>query len=131
MCRRIIVVALFIFVFLASGRVKDLNTRVDSKKDVYEFKAHTVGGIWTVESNFGGFGDPNFSSTGNHSVDYPGGFGYAYLWEGRLCIGIDIEGVAYISHCDYGNYEWEPDEGSWTYVGPGVSQWEVQSCQFM
>ncbi|MCK4321604.1 hypothetical protein KAX08_03705, partial [candidate division WOR-3 bacterium] len=127
MCRRIIVVALFIFVFLASGRVKDLDARVDSKQDPIEFKPHTIGGVWTVESNRGQYGDPNFSTTGNPSFDYPGGFGYAYLWEGRLWVGVEIEEVAYVSHCDFGNYELEPDDDSWGYIGPGVSQWDIVS----
>ncbi|MCK4421682.1 hypothetical protein KAW48_07775, partial [candidate division WOR-3 bacterium] len=82
---------------------------------------------WTVESNFGGYGDPNFSNTGNPSYDYPAGFGYAYLWEGRLWLGAEIQGTRYVSHCDYGNYEFEPDNNSWAFIGPDVSQMDIVS----
>lgn len=97
----------------------------------YEFKPHTIGQVWTVESNFGGYGDPNAANTGNPSFDWPGGTHNYYLWEGRLWIGLEYKGVAYVSHADYGNYEWSPSEDyptGWGPIGPGNSMWDINSA---
>ncbi len=99
----------------------------NSKADPPDFKPHTIGGMWTVESNRGQFGDPNAESTGNPSFDYPGGFGYFYQWEGRFWFGAEVGGTPYVSHADYGNYELTPDDNSWSWVGPGVSPWDIVS----
>jgi len=127
MSRTSTLIILFLLTVSAEPRVKTARSQEGPKQDTYEYKPHIVGGIWTVESNFGGYGDPEFGTTGNPSFDYPAGFGYAYLWEGRLWVGTSVDGIAYVSQCDYGNYEWEPDDGSWDYVGPGVSQWDIVS----
>lgn len=97
-----------------------------SSSRVYEFKPLTTGDLWTVVSNFGCFGDPNASGTGNPSYDWPGTEGYYYLWEGKLWVGTNYDGTPYVSHCDYGNYEWE-DEG-WIFEGPEKSDYDIVSA---
>ncbi len=109
------------------GMTKNPGPKIRTKADPYEFKPHTIGGVWSVESNFGSFGDPNADVTGNPSFDYPGGAGFYYQWEGRLWLGAYVGGTPFVSHCDYGNYELEPDDNSWSKVGPGVSQWDLVS----
>ncbi|MCK4420971.1 hypothetical protein KAW48_04155, partial [candidate division WOR-3 bacterium] len=118
--RRIVILSvLLLFSVSLMGRVKVMDSKGMQKQDVYEYKAHTVGGIWTVESNFGAYGDPNFSTTGNPSYDYPAGFGYAYLWEGRLWLGAEIplyvrsalgtslDSVRVVPNPYYGSASWE------------------------
>jgi len=120
----ILILSLLIFSISLFGRSKVI---YNAKQDPVDFKPHTIGGVWTVESNRGQFGDPNADQTGNPSFDYPGGFGWYYQWEGRLWLGTEIGGTPYVSHADYGDYELEPDDGSWKYIGPGVSQWDIVS----
>ncbi|MCK4526349.1 hypothetical protein KAW18_03165 [candidate division WOR-3 bacterium] len=118
---------LLLFTIQTTGKTRVATPQGRAKADVYGFVPHTVGGVWTVESNFGSYGDANASSTGNPSFDYPGGFGFYYQWEGRLWLGAEVAGTKYVSHCDYGNYEFEPDDGSWAFIGTGVSQSDIVS----
>ena len=96
------------------------------------FKLHLVGEIWTVESNYGIFGDPNSSDNGNPSYKWPGADGYNYLWEGRVWIGVKVGDSMYVSHSGYGEYEFSPseedgDSTGWGYVGTGVSNFDITS----
>jgi len=63
--------------------------------------------LWTAVSNFGDIGDPN-SPAGLSSMEWPGGSGIHYLWEGRFWVGAIVDGEKRVSHADYGNYEWKP-----------------------
>ena len=36
-----------------------------------EFKAHNIGTMWNVVTNYGSFGDPNFDTTGRPSAEWP------------------------------------------------------------
>jgi len=97
-----------------------------------EFKPHTIGKVWTVESNIGIFGDPNSNRTGNPSFDWPGGYGYYYLWEGTFWIGARVGDNVYVSQAGYGEYELSPsddpaDNCGWLKIGPGKSQWDIVS----
>jgi len=92
---------------------------------VAEFKPLTTGELWTSVSNRGQFGDPNAESTGNPSYDWPGGSGNFYLWEGTFWVGTEIEGTPYVSHADYGNYEFEPE--GWWWSGPQKSDFDIVS----
>jgi hypothetical protein len=125
MKKMVLIIALMILSISLLGRSK---IEGNIKADPAEFKPHTIGGVWTVENNRGQFGDPNASTTGNPSFDYPGGFGWFYQWEGRLWVGTEIGGTPYVSHADYGDYEFAPDDGSWKWIGPGTSQWDIVSA---
>lgn len=97
-----------------------------SKADEKDFRPHTYGGVWTVESNFSLFGDPNAGSTGNPSFDYPGGSGVYYQYAGDMWLGAEVGGTPYVTVYDNGD-EFEPDDNSWSFIGPGVSQWDIVS----
>lgn len=64
--------------------------------------------IATAVSNFGNYGDPNAGTTLRPSVEWPNGSGKYYLWEGRFWAGAKVAGTPYVSHADYGDYEWMP-----------------------
>jgi len=126
MKKTIIFIGLLIFSISLIGASKTGPPASRSKADAKEYRPHTVGGVWTVESNFGIYGDPNASSTGNPSFDYPGGFGYYYQYAGDLWLGAEIGGAPYVTTYD-GPDEYEPDDDSWSYIGSGVSQWDIIS----
>ncbi len=109
--RRIVFLIPVIFFLVLSGRsLKNNNNPNNTKACVPEYRPHIIGSVWTVESNYGVFGDPNADQTGNPSFDWPAGLGYYYLWEGRLWIGAKVGDNLYVSHADYGNYEFSPSE---------------------
>ncbi|NQV16607.1 hypothetical protein HQ531_14185 [bacterium] len=64
---------------------------------------HKVGKVWTAVTNFGIFGDADAPAL--PSMEWPGGTGVHYLWEGRLWVAADVDGEKRSSHADYGNYE--------------------------
>ncbi len=82
---------------------------------------HKVGKLWNTVSNFGRYGDPDASSTGRPSMEWPGGSRVNYLWEGRFWVGGLVNGEIHVSHADYGNYEFYPTEGTDFILGPGQS----------
>ncbi|MCK4526338.1 hypothetical protein KAW18_03105, partial [candidate division WOR-3 bacterium] len=102
-----------------------VSTYFDSTS-VYQSREIVTGDLWTHVSNFGAFGDANASSTGNPSYDWPGSVWNYYLWEGRLWVGTNYNGTPYVSHCDYGNYEWEPE--GWITIGPEKSDFDIVSA---
>lgn len=81
-------------------------------------KVHNVGTLWNTVSNFGRYGEPDQATP---SMEWPGGSGAHYLWEGRFWVGGIVDGEMLVSHADYGNHEWYPKEGSTFYLGPGKS----------
>jgi hypothetical protein len=96
-----------------------------------DYKAHNIGDIWSMQSNFGNYGDADAETKGTPSYTWPGGTPNFYLWEGRLWIGTKIGGEMYVSHADYGNYElWPVDEPDWSngwgFIGKGgTSMWDI------
>ena len=94
----------------------------------YEFKPITIGDLWTVVSNFGCFGDPFADADGNPSYDWPGREGNYYLWEGRVWVGTEVNHTPYVTHCDYGNYEWNTE--GWGWIGPGKSDLDIVSFYY-
>jgi hypothetical protein len=82
------------------------------------YKVHNVGNIWSATSNFGNYGDPDIK---NPSGEWPAGSEQYYVWEGRFWIGAIVGGTMLCSHADYGNYEFEPSEGSSFTLAPGKS----------
>ncbi|RKZ27547.1 hypothetical protein DRQ20_00120 [bacterium] len=124
-------------ILICVGAIKGITpTSIDRIKDrpTQQYKPHTVGEVWTMETNFGGFGDPMASTTGNPSYDWPGGSHYYYLWEGGLWIGVRVDGEAYVTTSGYLEYEWMPSDPAetgwgdgWGYIGPDVSMYDINS----
>lgn len=79
-------------------------------------RVHDVGNVWTAFSNYGNYGDPNANLP---SGEWPAGSGVYYIWEGRFWIGAMVGGEPLVSHADYGNYEFDPTDGSIFYFGNG------------
>jgi len=126
----------FALILPLSARVHNISSKSTfgkgGKACTMGYKPHIVGDVWNVESNFGDYGDPNASSTGNPSYDWPGGFGWYYLWEGALWVGTRLGGTDYVTAADYAiGYEWGPDDINascgWVYVGPDKSQMDIIS----
>ena len=80
-----------------------------STRPLKAYRVHNVGTMWSATSNFGNYGDPNSERP---SGEWPGGSAQFYLWEGRFWVGAIVGGEPRVSHADYGNYEFEPCEGS-------------------
>ncbi|MBS1261572.1 MAG: hypothetical protein MAG453_00897 [Calditrichaeota bacterium] len=57
-------------------------------------------------SNHGAFGDWEQNL---ESAEYPAGSDKFYLWEGRFWAGAVVNGEHLVSHADYMDYEWEPE----------------------
>ena len=89
-----------------------------SARPIKMYKVHNVGNIWTASSNFANYGEPNATLP---SGEWPAGSEIYYVWEGRFWVGALVGGQMLCSHADYGNYEFEPTEGSTFYLGPGRS----------
>ncbi len=91
-----------------------------------DFKVHNVGEVWSVVSNFGIYGDPNWVLPG---YDWPGGTDAFYLWEGRVWVGAIASGETLTSCAEYGGYEWMPSEetqpSGWVYEGSGTSMQDI------
>jgi len=80
-----------------------------SDRPIKQYKVHNVGNIWSATSNFGNYGEPNFTLP---SGEWPAGSEQYYIWEGRFWIGALVGGTMLCSHADYGDYEFLPTEGS-------------------
>jgi len=89
----------------------------------YEPRPIVTGDLWTVISNSGCFGAPDTDAPGDASYDWPGSVGYYYLWHGGLWVGKINGGNFYVSHCSYGDNEWEGE--GWSWIGPGKSDFDV------
>jgi len=48
------------------------------------FYNHTTNNNWMAATNYGSYGDPNSSSTGRPSAQWPGGSGNNYLYDAGL-----------------------------------------------
>lgn len=93
-----------------------------SSRPPQEYKVHNIGDLWSIVSNIGNYGDPNQALP---SYDWPGGLGDYYLWEGRFWFGAMVNGVPWVSHADFGNYELAPSDGSSVKAGKGTSMWDI------
>ncbi len=93
------------------GPVRDVTARPSLANRV-----HDVGTLWTAISNYGNYGEPNNALP---SGEWPGGSEVCYIWEGRFWLAAMIGGEPLCSHADYGNYEFDPTDGSVFYFGTG------------
>jgi len=76
------------------------------------FYNHTTNNNWMAATNYGSYGDPNSSSTGRPSAQWPGGSGNNYLYDAGLWIGTKIGGEAAVSTYFYSpDQEWLPTVG--------------------
>ena len=106
---------------------KNFLLELKGKRPEFGMKVHDIGRLWSAVGNFGSYGDP---TTVLPSYDWPGGTGVYYLWEGRFWIGAEIADIYYVSHADYGNYEFAPSEdGQWDIKKPGMSAHDI-GCKF-
>jgi len=133
MRRYLLLTILIVLILFGRSKIVSNTNPNPAKACTPAFKAHTTGTVWTVESNYGVFGDPNADQTGNPSYDWPGGLGYYYLWEGRLWIGAKVGENVYVSHADYGNYEFSPSEDptencGWLTISYPKSQQDIISA---
>ena len=76
-----------------------------------DFKAHNIGNLWNVVTNYGSFGDPNFETTGRPSMEWPAGSNSSYLYDGAIWVLTTIDGEKHNSSYFYATEEWEPSEG--------------------
>ena len=81
-----IVLALLFFYAQSVAKIHpDTRARLSSRllkaaaRPTLEFKAHNIGTLWNVFTNYGSFGDPNFDTTGRPSAEWPGGSRNRYL----------------------------------------------------
>ncbi len=56
-------------------------------------------------SNFGTYSEPNHLLP---SGEFPSGSGRYYFWSGDFWVGAKLGEEHYVSHADYGSYEWQP-----------------------
>ncbi|MDP8205055.1 MAG: hypothetical protein P9L92_00185 [Candidatus Electryonea clarkiae] len=90
--------------------------RTSSARPALAQRVHDVGTIWSAISNYGNYGDPNANLP---SGEWPGGSEVFYIWEGRFWLAAMVGGEPLCSHADFGNYEFDPTEGSSFYFGSG------------
>lgn len=130
-----LVFSLILLITPSSGRVKDLHQGSGSlgsrARPPQDYKSHTVGDVWSMQSNFGNYGDPDAGANGRPSYDWPGGTQNYYQWEGRLWLAVAVGADTLVSHADFGNYEWSPSEeepSGWGFVGKGgTSMWDINA----
>ena len=77
-----------------------------------------VSKMWVAASNFGTIGD-SYLSVGLPSVEWPGGSGTYYLWEGHFWLGSIINEEKRVSQADYFRYEWKPSPSDAEVTRPG------------
>ena len=79
-----------------------------------------ISSLFTAIGNYGTYGDPEVPNR-YPSMEWPGGSGVHYLWEGRLWFGAIVGEEKWVSHADYGDYELHPPYGedSLTVLGAG------------
>ncbi len=111
---------------LAGADVIDKNKGSKGERNITarpqpDYLVHDVGNVWSATSNFGNYGDPNSGTTKRPSAEWPAGTQTYYIWEGRFWVGAIVGGDLLVSHADYGNYEFEPTEGTAFSIGPAVS----------
>ena len=82
-----------------------------------EFKAHNIGALWNVITNYGSFGDPEFANTGRPSMEWPGGGRNGYLYDGSIMVTTIVNGERWNSSYFYYYDEWEPSDGSSFLIG--------------
>ncbi len=79
---------LILALLLAFGRLAGLGKeRADSVKRLDTSRYHNVGNIWLRVSNFGYFGSGGATGEQYPSLEYPGGSGVDYLFQGSLWFG--------------------------------------------
>ena len=110
----LLIMVLLVISSLALAR-RPNNSRSDLHKTMSrplpEFKAHTIGTIWQVVTNYGSFGDPNFETTARPSLEWPAGKKSSYLYDGSIWVSTILNGEKWNSAYFYSLSEWEPSEG--------------------
>ena len=94
------------------------STVVNMDRPHMEAKVHNIGTLWNTVTNFGSYGEADQATP---SMEWPAGSGCHYLWIGGLWIGATVGIDTFVSHAEYGNYEWLPSEGSTFEFGAGKS----------
>lgn len=82
-----------------------------------EYKAHDIGQLWNVVTNYGSFGDPEASSTGRPSMEWPAGKKSNYLYDASIMVTTILNGEKLSSNYFYSIQEWEPSEGTKFLIG--------------
>ena len=125
MKKYLILLLTFILIFSFSleakvkyGKGQSPSNPTISARPIKMYQVHNVGNIWTATSNFGNYGEPNATLP---SGEWPAGSEIYYVWEGRFWIAALVGGQMLCSHADYGDYEFEPTEGSTFYLGADKS----------
>jgi len=83
----------------------------------HDYKAHTIGSLWNVITNYGSFGDPNFSTTGRPSNEWPGGTKNCYLYDAAIWVSTILNGEKWCTSYFYYYEEWEPVDGTQFLMG--------------
>ncbi len=96
---------------------RDFKLRKTNNRPAQEFKAHTIGTMWNVITNYGSFGDPNFDSSGRPSVEWPGASNNSYLYDAAIWVSTVLNGEKLCSSYFYTFEEWEPSDGSQFLMG--------------
>lgn len=86
-----------------------------------EYRVVTAGNLQTVITNYGGYGDPNYWSSGRPSCEYPAGSNNHYLYDGALWVGGIECGDTLVSSYYYYRNEWKPSAGSSFLVGDEIT----------
>lgn len=68
------------------------------------FFVHGTGNMWSSVTNYGSIGDPNGTSTGRPSMQWPGGSASDYLYDSGIWVGTRISGEAVVT-----SYFYNPD----------------------
>jgi hypothetical protein len=90
--------------------------KVTARPDL-EFKAHTIGTLWNVITNYGSFGDPNFETTGRPSAEWTGGSHNNYLYDSAIWVSTVLNNEKRSSAYFYYFEEWGPTEGTQFLMG--------------
>jgi len=122
---KLILAVLLVFTFsFVSAKVnpdkvnrKRTSLRKTATRPDQEFKAHTIGAMWNVITNYGSFGDPNFDTSGRPSMEWPGGSRNSYLYDGAIWVSTILNGEKLCSSYFYYYEEWEPTDGSQFLMG--------------
>ncbi len=83
--RKVFLVLLLLTVLLALGARMAVNSTSGKKFDLTQY--HNVGNIWLRVSNYGFFGSGDDIQPQYPSLEYPGGSGADYLYQGALWFG--------------------------------------------
>jgi hypothetical protein len=127
-------ISLFLLGSFVNGREKNPQQRRLSKSTTTRpekaFFNHTTNNNWMAVTNYGSYGDPNSTSTGRPSAQWPAGSGNNYLYDAGLWIGTKIGGEAAVSTYFYSpDQEWLPTVGFSGEIGSQVGGASAKSIE--